>query len=53
MRHKIRKILVRFKIYPKCFSPCPPFYDICNRQDLRKLKCRLCQVIYNWYDYIE
>jgi len=21
MRHKIRKILVRFKIYPKCFSP--------------------------------
>ena len=37
MRHKIRKILVRFKIYPKCFSPCPPFYDVCNRQDLRAI----------------
>ena len=39
--------------FPSCFTPCPPFYDICNTADLVTSKCWNCFKKYNFVDYIE
>jgi hypothetical protein len=39
--------------FPKCFIPCPPFYDICNRANLETEKCKKCFNEYGFVDYIE
>lgn len=39
--------------FPKCFTPCPPFFDICNIQDPDKRKCGECYRRFGFVDYIE
>lgn len=36
-----------------CYSPCPPFYDFCNRRDWDSEECRECAKKYGLEDFIE
>ena len=48
--------------FPKCYTPCPPFYDICNHgsyiingdnKDKEYKKCMKCFKKFNFTDTIE
>lgn len=41
--------------YPKCYKPCPPFYDFCNHafNINDDLKCSECLKEFGFKDYIE
>ena len=38
---------------PRCFVPCPPFYDICNIVNLENKKCQECFEEHSLTDCIE
>jgi hypothetical protein len=40
-------------VYPDCYRPCPPFYDICNAAELDTIRCTECFEKHRFIDYIE
>lgn len=45
----------QMKPYP-CYTPCPPFYDVCNNMDrpnIKRLDCDECVAKNKLKDYIE
>lgn len=40
-------------VFPECFRPCPPFYDVCNAVDFSTEKCNACYETHRFMDCIE
>ena len=36
-----------------CYSPCPPFYDFCNKLNWSSKECQECVKNYGLMDFIE